>query len=341
MSLCDAFTRHRGQLPPLTSKSKIYSVRKSSRYQESTYRSSTIDRRGKRSVILRKTPSKLKLESIRNTYELNFTLNDVEMGKCIGRGKGGRVILGIVNGKEYAIKIISKELLKYANIETNIFEIADNAYIVKYFGRLEDEINVYLFIEYIRGCDLFHYMIKQRLRLPKIVHFMAQVLEGLGALHEKGIVYRDLKPENLMVDEEEKVKIIDFGLSKIIDKDRTSTVCGSPEYMAPEIIRKNAYSYSVDYWSLGILLYEMLCGYILNRHPPFQGENYQEICQAILRGSIEFTRSIDPVSKDLVRKLLHTEPAFRLGNLHNKILDVKAHKFFKDINWEDLAKTDV
>lgn len=338
MSICEPSFKNRGQLPPLSSKSKIYSFRKSSRNQKTTFRSSTIENRGPRALILRKTPSKLSLNSVLPHQKLNFTLNDIEMGKCIGRGKGGRVILGSFNSQAYAIKIISKELLKYANIEATILQQQSSPYIIKYFGRLEDELNIYLFIEYIPGNDLFHYMRKQRIRLPKAVNFLAQVLEGLGALHSKGIVYRDLKPENVMITEQENVKIIDFGLSKVIDKDRTTTVCGSPEYMAPEVIRKNAYSYSVDYWALGILLYEILCGYNLNRHPPFRGENYHEICQAILRGNLEFTRSIDPVSKDLIRRLLHTEPAFRLGNLQNKILDVKAHKFFNDVDWDGLGK---
>jgi len=343
MSICESSYKTRGQLPPLSSKPKPYSFRKSTRNQNTTYRSSTIETRGPRPLILRKTPSKLNLNSNPfhfnsnpSQFKLNFNLNDLEMGKCIGRGKQGRVILGSIHSQTYAIKVISKDLLKYANIETNILQTVSNPFIIKYFGRLEDEVNVYLFIEHVQGNDLFHYMRKQRIRLPKAVSFLAQVLEALGALHSKGVVYRDLKPENVMIDEQETVKIIDFGLSKVIDRDRATTVCGSPEYMAPEVIRKNAYGYSVDYWALGVLLYEMLCGYDLNRHPPFQGENYHEVCQAILRGHVEFTRSIDPVSKDLIRRLLHTEPAFRLGNLQNKILDVKAHKFFNDVDWDVL-----
>ena len=203
-------------------------------------------------------------------------------------------------------------------------------FIVKFFGKLEDEENIYLILELINGLDLFHTMRQKRLKLSEITNLTRKIVLCLEYIHSQGIVYRDLKPENIMIDEDGNPKIIDFGLSKCINDERTATVCGSPEYMAPEVIRKRPYNYSVDFWALGILIYELFCGYNLNRHPPFQGESYMEICQNISRGALEFTRSVDPISKDLIRRLLNTEPAYRLGCLKNKILDIKNHKFFRD-----------
>jgi serine/threonine protein kinase len=211
-------------------------------------------------VPAKKIPSSKPSSQAPKLFNLNFTLTELDLGKCIGRGKGGRVVIGCYSGLEYAIKIVSKDLVKYANIETEILERLDSHLIVKYFGKLEDEKNIYIVLDYIKGSDLFHFMRKQRLRQPVISNLAKQVLDGLTVLHMAGIVYRDLKPENLMIDEQKNVKFIDFGLSKVLGKDRTSTICGSPEYMAPELLRKNLYSYSVDVWALGVLLFEMYCG---------------------------------------------------------------------------------
>jgi protein kinase A len=260
MSLCDFYSRPRGQLPPISSHPKTYSIRKSARTYYSSSRGSAFDSRSARSVPVKKTPSRKRLIATKSRFDLPFTLPDLELGKCIGRGKGGRVLIGSFASREYAIKVISKDLLKYANIETEILERLDSHLIVKYFGRLEDESNFYIVLEYITGSDLFHMMRRQRLRQPTITNLAVQVLEGLSLLHSSGIVYRDLKPENLMVDDQLHVKFIDFGLSKVMVKDRTSTICGSPEYMAPEILRKMPYSFSVDIWAFGVLLFEMFCG---------------------------------------------------------------------------------
>ena len=260
MSLSDFSSRKRAQLPPIAGHSKGYSIRKSARTHYNTSRGSAFDVRIARSVPVKKTPSRKRLDLVSSKFNLPFALPDLELGKCIGRGKGGRVVIGTHACREYAIKVVSKELVKYANIETGILERLDSHLVVKYFGKLEDETDVYIVLEYINGSDLFHVMRKQRLRQPLISNFATQVLNGLAVLHVAGIVYRDLKPENLMIDEDKNVKFIDFGLSKVIDKERTSTICGSPEYMAPEILRKNTYNYSVDIWAFGVLLFEMFCG---------------------------------------------------------------------------------
>jgi serine/threonine protein kinase len=319
-------------LPPLTSKQRVYSMRKPLQDRFHSARGSNPEIRSVKSH----SPHKVSARSKQTTPYSNFVLSDFQQGKCLGRGKGGRVILCTTQFSEYAVKVVSKELEKYAVIESDILQSVSSPFIVKFYGKIEDAENVYIVLEYIQGLDLFHYMRKKRIRQPEIGNIASQVLMGLEALHRQGIVYRDLKPENVMIDVNGKAKLIDFGLSKAIYGERTKTVCGSPEYMAPEVIRKNTYDYAVDFWALGILLFELFCGYFLCRHPPFEGESFPEICNRILGGSVEFTRSVDPVAKDLIRRLLHTEPAFRLGSQGNKIIDIKQHKFFREINWEQL-----
>lgn len=242
-------------LPPLIKQPKIYTIRKNNRCHYSSEISYNPDIQTK------------PLNSERNLLELKqdtpafvYSLNEFEIIKCVSKGKGGCVLMATLNYRNYALKVVHKKQSKYALAEAKILDKLSSHLIVKYFGRFEDEENIYLVLEFINGCDFFHYMSRKRLKLPEIINLASQVLTAIELIHSKGIVYRDLKPENIMLPESGFIKLIDFGLSKEIGNERTSTVCGSPEYMAPEVIRKNSYSYAVDFWGLGILLYEMLCG---------------------------------------------------------------------------------
>jgi len=151
-------------------------------------------------------------------------------------------------------------------------------------------------------------------------------------LHSKNIVYRDLKPENILLDSKGHVKLTDFGFAKVVP-DRTWTLCGTPEYLAPEIIQSKGHGKAVDWWALGILIYEMLVGY-----PPFFDDSPFKIYEKILQGKVEFPRFMDSAAKDLIRRLLTTDKMKRIGNLKSGAEDVKRMKWFKGVDWNELQQ---
>ena len=166
-------------------------------------------------------------------------------------------------------------------------------------------------------------LVRQHLDLPGLCRDRAD-------LHDKAIVYRDLKPENLLIDAEGYLKVVDFGFAKRVEE-RTWTVCGTPEYMAPEIILNKGHDKAVDWWTLGILIFEMFVGY-----PPFEGSDAMDLYKKIVQNDVKYPKKVGPQALDLIRKLLHPSQTERLGSMKNGADDVKKHPFFRKLAWQSL-----
>ncbi|XP_069105393.1 cAMP-dependent protein kinase catalytic subunit 3-like isoform X2 [Argopecten irradians] len=267
-------------------------------------------------------------------------INSYDILTTIGTGTFGRVVLcrHKDNKEYYALKVmkitevIRLKQIEHVKNEKEILASVSHPFIVNMTWAYHDDRFLYMLLEYVPGGELFSYLRNHgRFNNDKSNFYACEIVSALDYLHSKLIVYRDLKPENLLLDKEGHLKITDFGFAKKLE-DRTWTLCGTPEYLAPEIIQSKGHNKAVDWWSLGILIYEMLVGF-----PPFFDDNPFSIYEKILEGKIEWPRHLDPVAKDLVKKLLVQDRTKRLGNMKNGADDVKKHKWFKGITWEDVV----
>jgi len=266
------------------------------------------------------------------------------MKDTLGTGSFGRVRLVMYkpDGKFYALKILKKseviylKQVEHVKTEKHILERISHPFIVNLFGAFKDPKNLYLMMEYIIGGEFFSHLRKAG-RFPNETSkfYAAEITLVFAYLHELSILYRDLKPENLLLDRVGHCKVTDFGFAKKVEY-RTWTLCGTPEYLAPEIILSKGHGKAVDWWALGILMYEMLAGY-----PPFYDEDPLGIYQKILEGKIKFPWHFDRHSKDLIKKLLTADLTKRLGNLKGGAEDIKKHKWFADFNWDTMLQRQV
>mmetsp|Transcript_10877 Transcript_10877/g.40562 ORF Transcript_10877/g.40562 Transcript_10877/m.40562 type:complete len:336 (-) Transcript_10877:193-1200(-) len=268
-----------------------------------------------------------------------WKISDFTLLETLGTGTFGRVKLckHRKSGRYFAMKILRKaDIIRLKQVEHLMSEKAvlsslDHPFIVKLYKTFQDEHTLYMIMEYVVGGELFFHLRKVG-KFPNDVakFYAAEIILAMEYLHKQNIVYRDLKPENILLGEKGHVKITDFGFAKKV-VDRTWTLCGTPEYLAPEIIQSKGHGKAVDWWALGILIYEMLVGY-----PPFFDDSPFKIYEKILTGRIEFPRFMDSAAKDIIRKLLTTDKMKRIGNLKNGPDDIKNHPWFRGVNWEHL-----
>merc|ERR550532_701774 len=237
----------------------------------------------------------------------------------------------------YALKIMKKhEVIRLKQVEhiigeKTILSLLNHPFIVCLLTTFQDEKRIFMLMEYINGGELFSYMRKQG-RLPNddTRFYAGEITLALAYLHDLNVIYRDLKPENLLIDCMGHVKITDFGFAKVVE-DKTWTLCGTPEYLAPEIIQSKGHGRAVDWWAVGILIFEMLAGY-----PPFYDENPFGIYQKVLSGRIDFPKHFDVKAKDLIKRLLTHDRAKRFGCLKNGAEDIQKHKWYKGMDWDAL-----
>ncbi|ENN77171.1 hypothetical protein D910_10447 [Dendroctonus ponderosae] len=229
--------------------------------------------------------------------------------------------------------VIRLKQVEHVKNEKNILQEVRYPFVVNLLWSNRDEACIYMLFEYVCGGELFSYLRNAgRFSTATGNFYSAEIVSALEYLHAKNIVYRDLKPENLLLDKEGHLKITDFGFAKKLT-DRTWTLCGTPEYLAPEIIQSKGHNKAVDWWALGVLIYEMLAGY-----PPFYDDNPFGIYEKILSGKIEWAKHIDPIAKDIIKKLLVQDRTKRLGNMKSGAEDVRRHRWFKGVDWQDVIQ---
>jgi len=277
----------------------------------------------------------------------NLKLSDLRIIATLGVGGFGRVELVMVAGdskqRSFALKQMKKSQIvetrqqQHIMSEKEIMEESDCYFIVKLFKTFKDRKFLYMLMESCLGGELWTILRDRGNFDDSTTRFYTScVVEAFDYLHSRGIIYRDLKPENLLLDASGYVKLVDFGFAKRLQVGRkTWTFCGTPEYVAPEVILNKGHDISADYWSLGVLMFELLTG-----TPPFTGTDPMKTYNIILKGidAIEFPRNITARAKELIKKLCRDNSAERLGYQKGGIRDIQKHKWFDGFNWEGLRQ---
>ncbi|KAJ0060913.1 hypothetical protein NL108_001766, partial [Boleophthalmus pectinirostris] len=259
----------------------------------------------------------------------------------LGVGGFGRVQLMTTmnHGKYYAMKRVSKKQIvakrqeEHMLFEKKILKTIQCDFIVRLHAAFKDTRYIYMVMEFCGGGEVWT-KLKEVGRFDEAIAVFctACVVEAYAYLHKKNIMYRDLKPENLMLDLKGYVKLVDFGFAKELNRgDKTYSFVGTPEYMAPEIIQNQGHDFAVDFWSLGILIFELLAG-----SPPFSSSEPQKIYAKILDGVLKYPPYLSEAAKSIISKLCRPRPGQRLGNTKNGIKDVRHHRWFSNMNWHKL-----
>ena len=270
------------------------------------------------------------------------TLDDFQPLQLIGKGTYGKVVLVryLNNNKIYAMKILKKEEIikqnqvKHAKIERLLLEKLDHPFLAKLHFSFQNEQSLFLVTEFMQGGELYFHLKKKKCFKESTVKFyMAQIFLAIDYMHKNGYIYRDLKPENILLDKEGYIKLTDFGLSKIMNNEesnnnKTYTMCGTLEYIAPEILKGKPYDKSVDWFSFGIVLYELICGEL-----PFTLRN-SKFDENVYDKEIEYPTKMSKEAKDLISNLLQIEPEKRLGYKNSD--EIKNSAFFKLINFDKM-----
>ncbi|XP_075045692.1 protein kinase C zeta type isoform X2 [Mixophyes fleayi] len=283
-------------------------------------------------------------------------LEDFDLIRVIGRGSYAKVLLVRLkkNDQAYAMKVVKKELvhdeedIDWVQTEKHVFEQAsNNPFLVGLHSCFQTPSRLFLVIEYVNGGDLMFHMQRQR-KLPEehARFYAAEICIALNFLHERGIIYRDLKLDNVLLDADGHIKLTDYGMCKegLGPGDTTSTFCGTPNYIAPEILRGEEYGFSVDWWALGVLMFEMMAGRspfdIITDNPDMNTEDY--LFQVILEKPIRIPRFLSVKASHVLKGFLNKDPKDRLGcQPQTGFTDIKSHTFFRSIDWDMLEKKQV
>lgn len=257
----------------------------------------------------------------------------------MGKGAFGKVLLVKKQDTQrlYAMKVLNKEMLVQSRAVANtltekeLLKRFDHPNIVSLKYCFQTSTHLYMVLDYISGGELFYHLGEiGNFSESRARFYASQIILAIGFLHEHGIIYRDLKPENLLLDMNGDICLCDFGLAKEIyqSNDVTHTFCGSLEYMAPEVLKGEGYGRAVDWWSLGTIIYELLTGL-----PPFYSENPVHMQDKILNAPLILPDHLTPAAKDLLTRLLHRNPHYRLGGGSTDAAELRNHPFFQQTDW--------
>lgn len=273
-----------------------------------------------------------------------LSIDDFDLLTLVGKGSFGKVmqVRKKDTGRIYAIKtirkakIITRSEVTHTLAERSVLAQINNPFIVPLKFSFQSPEKLYFVLAFVNGGELFYHLSKEgRFDINRSRFYTAELLCALECLHGFNVIYRDLKPENILLDYQGHIALCDFGLCKLEmkDEDSTNTFVGTPEYLAPELLKGEGYGKTVDWWTLGVLLYEMLTGL-----PPFYDENTNEMYRKILTAPLNFPGYdiVPPAARDLLTKLLERDPSKRLGV--NGSTEIKSHPFFHGIDWKKLLQ---
>ncbi|KAK2796518.1 hypothetical protein FQN50_009531 [Emmonsiellopsis sp. PD_5] len=278
-------------------------------------------------------------------------IHDFELLKTLGTGTFARVWLVRLmkwtddkdiddKNRVFALKILHKaDVIKLKQVEhvrneiKTLAAVAGHPFITTLVATFSDEQSLYMLLDYCPGGEVFTFLRRaRRFSEPTSQFYAAEIVLILEFLHDvEGVAYRDLKPENILLDAEGHLRLVDFGFAKQLWSRETYTLCGTPEYLAPEVIHNSGHGLAVDWWALGVLIYEFIVG-----QPPFWDPNPMRIYEQIVEGRLRFPTNMPPTARDIVTQLCKVAPSERLGYIKGGTARVKEHPFFEGIDWDDV-----
>lgn len=274
-------------------------------------------------------------------------LDSFKIIKVIGKGSFGKVFLvrEKTGGEIFAMKVLRKDNIikrnqvEHTKTERNVLGYVRHPFIVGLNMAFQTRDKLFFVLDYCAGGELFFHLGKQgKFAEPRAKFYTAEIALALEHMHKLDIIYRDLKPENVLLDGAGHIRLTDFGLSKEGITNNTSgahSFCGTPEYLAPEILNRQGHGRAVDWWSLGALLYEMLTGL-----PPFYCRDREKLFEKIRKAQLTYPRYLSDVAQDILHGLLTRDPTQRLGSSSEDSAEVKRHLFFASIDWDRMMRRD-
>jgi len=274
-------------------------------------------------------------------------IDDFDLLKVLGRGAFGKVmqVRKKDNGKIYAMKILKKNMVyqrkqvAHTQAERKILEAAQHPFLMGLKFAFQSDAKLYLVMDFYKGGELFfHLQKKKRFTEDEAKIIVAEVALALGHLHSRSYIYRDLKPENILMHENGHVCLTDFGLAKELDPDQKEarTMCGTPEYLPPEVLTGKKHNKNVDWWGLGVLIYELTTGVT-----PFHSSTMESLVRKAEKGAVKYPKHLTEECKDVIGQLLQVNPKNRLGSGDDDVEAIKAHAWFSSLNFVKLMKKEV